>query len=452
MWWIESLVILVMIAFNGVFAAYEIALASISMGQLQGLVREGRRGARAALRMKERMEASLAVVQLGITLVGVTAAATGGAGAEETIEPVLREMGISENSAQILAIALVVAPLTVLTIILGELVPKVFALRNKQWVCLKLSLPLQWFSYGVWPAVWFLETVVSWIMSWSGKRRGVTDESGQEGAIQDLHGAAALARMARLIGHREEGIIVSASRLASTPLRRIMLPAEYIGMLTANQTLGEALISAHQEMHTRFPVTEQPGDPQQIIGYVNFKDLVAALRLAPRGPSLRNLVRHISSFPASHSVADTLEALIREHNHIALVREPDGTIVGMITLEDIVEELVGEIHDEFDRIPAHLNSAGPGWIAGGFVPLTKLRDVTGIELQRQNEKPIYTLNDWIVEYLGRPPRGGDEILSDGADILVRKVRNVLVQEAYVRRHEDDSVSRAEPKGTNGSSM
>jgi putative hemolysin len=450
-WWIESLVILVMIAFNGVFAAYEIALASISEGRLQGLAREGRRGARAALRMKERMEASLAVVQLGITLVGVTAAATGGAGAEELIEPKLLELGFSPNIAQILAIAMVVAPLTVLTIILGELVPKVFALRNKQWVCLKLSPPLQLFSYAVWPAVWSLENVVSWIMSWS-KNYGSTGDSGQEGTMQDLRGAAAVARMSRLIGHREEGIIVSASRLATTPLRRIMLPAEYIGMLTANQTLADALISAHQEMHTRFPVTERHGDPQHIIGYVNFKDLVAALRLAPRSPSLRNLIRHISSFPANHSVADALESLIREHNHIALVRETDGSIIGMITLEDIVEELVGEIHDEFDRIPTYLHAAGLGWIAGGFVPLTRLRDMTGIELQQQNEKPIYTLNDWIVEYLGRPPRGGDEILSDGADILVRKVRNVLVQEAYVRRHSEEEHERAKKSDQeNGSS-
>jgi putative hemolysin len=428
----ELFVISAMIAFNSIFAAYEIALASIHPGRLQALVNDGRRGARAALQMKQRMEASLAVVQLGITLVGAIAAATGGAGAEEMLEPVLLDAGFSRASSEILAIALVVAPLTIFTIILGELVPKVFALRNKEWVCLKLSPPMRWFSYAVWPAVWFLETVVRGIVSW-GKRGGTDDEDSQaEGAIQELHAAAALARMSRLIGQREQGIIVSASRLASTPLRRIMLPAEYIGMVTIHQSLSEALIAAHQEMHTRFPVTEVAGDPQRIIGYVNFKDLVAALRLMPQAPTLRNLMRSIHSFPADHSVADALEWLIRQHNHIALVREPNGHIIGMITLEDIVEELVGEIHDEFDRIPAHLTAAGPGWIAGGFVPLGKIHEVTGIELKPRDEKPIHTLNDWIVEHLGRPPRGGDSIECDEADVLVRKVRNVLVQEAFLR--------------------
>ena len=432
MWTIELIVIAVMIAFNSVFAGYEIALASVGVGRLQALVKDQRRGAAAALRMKQSMEASLAVVQLGITLVGAVAAATGGAGAEEWLEPVLRGWGFSAGVSQVLAIALVVAPLTVFTIILGELVPKVFALRNKEWVCLKLSPPMEWFSYSVWPAVWFLESAVKWIVrwgerSWKSGREGDTDEA----AIQDLRGAAAVARMSRLIGRREEGIIVSASRLAATPLRRIMLPAEYIGMLVATQSLSEALIAAHQEMHTRFPVTEEQGNPQRIIGYVNFKDIVAALRLAPLDPSLRNLVRRLRSFDADMSVADCLEHLMRERIHIALVRDADGKTVGMITLEDIVEELVGEIHDEFDRMPAHLTPAGQGWIAGGFVSLSELRETAGIELRPLNEKPIYTLNDWIGERLGRPPRGGDELEADSCRIVVRKTRQILVQEAYL---------------------
>lgn len=438
MWSIELIVIALMIASNSVFAAYEIALASIGIGRLHGLERAGRRGARSALRMKQRMEASLAVVQLGITLVGATAAATGGAGAEEAIEPMLREAGLSGGFAQFLAIALVVAPLTVVTIILGELVPKVFALRNKEWVCLTLSPPMQWFSYSVWPAVWFLEGAVSLIMKWS--QRGKESRAPDEAGVREIHEAAALARMSRLIGARQEGIIVSASRLAEIPLRRIMLPAQYIGMLDVNSSLSEALVAAHMEMHTRFPVTERAGDPDQIIGYANFKDIVAALRLSPESPTLRSLVRKLTSFDADTTVADCLEQLIRERNHIALVRDASGKTIGMVTLEDIVEELVGEIHDEFDRMPAHLTPAGDGWIAGGFVSLSQLREQTGIGLRPLTEKPPITLSDWIVERLGRPPRGGDEIVDQGCRVLVRKTRQALVQEAYVSHTEAENAA------------
>lgn len=434
MWTVELVVVAVMIALNSVFAGYEIALASVGPARLHSLVTQHRSGAAAALRMKENMEASLAVVQLGITLVGAVAAATSGAGAEETLEPVLRGWGVSETASQFLAIAMVVAPLTVVTIVVGELVPKVFALRNKEWVCLKLSPAMEWFSFSVWPAVWFLDRTVAGIMKWGERGWGAPGEEGTvEATIQELRAAASMARMSRMIGHREEGIIVSASRLAATPLRKIMLPAEYMGMLIADQTLAEALIAAHQGMHTRFPVTEEEGSPQRIIGYVNFKDIVAALRLSPHEASLRNLVRRLRSFNADTSVADCLEHLMRERTHIALIRDLRGEIVGMITLEDIVEEIVGEIHDEFDRMPAHLTPAGQGWIAGGFVSLGDLRATTGIDLRPVGEKPIYTLNDWIIEHLDRPPRGGDEVITDTCRVLVRKTRHVLVQEAYLQR-------------------
>lgn len=444
MWTVELAVIAVMIGFNSILAGFEIALASVGLGRLQALVEQRRSGAAAAMRMKQRMEASLAVVQLGINLVGATAAATGGAGAEETLEPLFRQWGLSPTAAQFLAIGVIVAPLTAITIVFGELVPKVFALRNKEWLCLKLSPAMEWFSISVWPAVWVLEHSVSIIMKLAEVIWPQRDASGRDATIQELHGAAAQARMSRLIGRREEGIIVSASRLANTPLQRIMLPAEFIGMLYADQSLADALVNAHQGMHTRYPVTEKEGDPQRIIGYVNFKDIVVALRLSPREPSLRGLIRQLASFPEQLSVATCLETMMRERNHIALVRGASGQVVGMVTLEDIVEELVGEIHDEFDRMPAHLIPAGKGWIAGGFVSLVQLRQRTGIDLQPPSEKPIYNLNDWIAEHLEHPPRGGDEIRTENYRIIVRKTRNILVQEAYVEQSRDHTAPASEP--------
>jgi putative hemolysin len=262
-----------------------------------------------------------------------------------------------------------------------------------------------------------------------------SDDGENKSIIQELHGAAAFARISRLIGQREEGIIMSASRLSSTPIKKIALPAEHIDMLVAEQTLSDALLAAHQNMHTRYPVTEEAGNAQRIIGYVNFKDIVANLRFAPHSSSFRKLIRFLGAFDVETPVSDCLERLIRERSHIALVKDRAGLIVGMVTLEDIIEELVGEIHDEFDRIPAHLNRAGDGWIAGGFVSLNQLREVAGISLKKMGDKPLYTLNDWIVESLGRPPRGGDSIKSDSWTIHVRKTRNVMVQEAYLSKNE-----------------
>ncbi len=442
MWGVELAVMAVMVALNGLFAGYEIALASVSLARLETLARENRAGARASLHMKKGMERSLAVVQLGITLFGAIAAATGGAGAEEQLVPLLQSVGVAAVLVEPLAIALVVIPLTVITIILGELVPKVFALRNKEWVCLRLSPTMSWIASSFWPVVWILEKPVALITRWGERRWRPGTEAGRSEAaeIQEIRALAALARTAQLIGAREENIIVSAARMSSRSVRESMLRAEHISMLDLESTLAESLIAAHLDLHTRFPVTQNAGDPQAILGYANFKDIVACMRLAAHNPSLRSIVRPIPSVRDQLTLSACLEQLIREHTHIALVRNDEGKVVGMITLEDIIEELVGEIQDEYDRLPSHIKSSGSDWVVGGGVSLARLAEATGIKLA--GEPAQRTLNEWVVAQLGRPVRGGDVVLHGDVSVIVRSVRRQHINEAQVSLHR-----RTEPQPT-----
>jgi putative hemolysin len=436
---VELIVMLAMIAFNSIFAAYEIALAAVSAARLQVLVGENRNGARAALYMKENVEASLAAIQLGITLFGAVAAATGGAGAEEQIAPWLqRHWGLASAWAELLAVAAVVIPLTAVTITFGELVPKVFALRNKEWACLTLSPAMRWFTFSVWPAVWFFETVVSAVTDWGERQfQRATGKTKSEAAeLQDLRAVAALARTSRLIGQREEGIILGAARLASRPVREIMLPAPAISMIDANAALADALIVAHLDMHTRFPVTERSSDPQGIIGYVNVKDIVAALRLSPQEASLRAIIRPLLSFHETETISACLERLLRDNAHIALVRKESESIAGLVTLEDIVEELLGDIKDEYDRPPAYATRSGTTWVVGGGISLARLRDRTGIDLGKDLPPTrAEVVSDWVTGHLGRPVRGGDIVERPGLRVVVRKVRRQQVLEAQVGRAE-----------------
>jgi putative hemolysin len=438
MWGVEIAVMLVMVAMNSVFAGYEIALASVSLTRLHVLVEENCHGAKAALYMKENMEASLAAVQLGITLFGAIAAATGGAGAKESIAPYLQgHLRVTPITADVLAISLVVLPLTVITIMFGELVPKVFALRNKEWLSLKLSPFMRWFVFSVWPAVWLFETSVTTIMNWGERRwrpkvNGGADAGGLE--LKELLAMASVARALRLIGSRQEGIILGAATLSSRPVRDIMLPAEHINMLHINATLAESLITAHLEMHTRFPVTESAGDPQAIIGYVSFKDIVAQMRLAPQQPSLRSILRPLPRLSENTPIARCLEALMRQHTHIALVCDHGGKILGMITLEDILEELVGDIQDEFDRLPSHALESGAGWIVGGGITLDRFQQLTGVDLTANSpENGALKLTDWVAAQLDHPPQGGDTIERNGLRLVVRKVRRKKVLEAQATR-------------------
>jgi putative hemolysin len=247
--------------------------------------------------------------------------------------------------------------------------------------------------------------------------------------LQELRAIAGLARTSRLIGPREENIILGAARLARRTLKEIMLPAEHIRMLMVDDPLVDNLIVAHLDMHTRFPVAERRDDPQSIVGYVTFKDIVAVLKLSPQEPSLRGILRKIPQYDQTIVISAALERLLREHTHISLVTDSAGTIVGLVTLEDIVEELVGDIQDEYDLLPVHVIRSGPGWVVGGGVTLGRLKELTGIDLPAGPE--IHNLNGWILERLPDPPEGGEVVKASGCRVLVRKIRRQRVLEAAI---------------------
>jgi putative hemolysin len=435
-------IILVMLVLNGVFAGYELALASVRTERLKQMVEQRRRGAAIALRMKNRMEASLAVVQLGITLVGAIAAATGGADAKEKLVPLIQKHLIQdEHLADIVALTCLVIPLAAVTIIVGELIPKVFALKNSELVVTILS-PAMWvFGLVVYPAVWLFEFVTKGVVTlFEGFLPSGSGD--QEVGLHELRAQVNLLRAGKVIGVQEERIIIQASRLSSIKVGEIMLPEDDIVMVIADAPLSENLIIAHMDLHTRFPVTAHKGDPQAIIGYVTFKDMMLLAKTHPGNPVLREVVRSLISLPMEMTLSDALRRMTAEHLHLALVRGEGGKVVGMITQEDIFEELVGDIQDEFDRLPKHISPSGNQLVVGGGVTLLQLRN----HLKRQelgaNLPPGTTLNDWLNHGREDPLRGGDTAVVDGVWAQVRKIRRRRITEALV----DPSGNPFEPRG------
>jgi len=428
----ELAIIGTMLLLNSIFAAYELALASIKPSRLKQLVENRVHGAAAALAMKDRMEASLAVVQLGITLVGAIAAATGGASAEESIGPYfVNRFGLSERVADIIALAILVVPLSAITIIAGELVPKVIALKNPELVCTLLSPAMRAFALVVFPAVWFLEMITSVIVGMIDRIVPKTHSPDAQSGLHELRAQVGLLRAGKVIGLQQERIILQASRLSGLKVRDIMLPASDIVMVGADSPLSENLVVAHLDLHTRFPVAEEAGDPQSIIGYVNFKEMVFLAKTHPGNPKLREITRPLVSLPADLLVSQALERMLGEHVHLAVVRDRGGEIVGLLTQEDIFEELVGDILDEFDRLPRHVARSGRQWVAGGGAPLGRLREA----LARPDLGPglvaSTSLNDWLNHGRAERLKGGDQLVLDGVWVLVRKVRRKQVTEALL---------------------
>ncbi len=428
---VELFVIVAMLAVNAVFSCYEMALASVSRARLEVLRQAGRRGARCAVYMKERLEGSLAVIQLGITLAGVIAAATGGAAVEERLAPWLVGLvGVSSGAAEFLALMLFVIPLSGVTIVFAELVPKMVGINNKEGVVLALSPSMKVVSGLFYPVVFVFEATVKRVMR-MGQDRGTREQAAQDRTgLLELRAAASLARAMRIIGPMEERIVVSAVQLSARTVADAMSSERDVAMIPVGASLAEALIQAHMHMHTRYPVCMEPGDPQSISGYVTFKDIVTALRVDPGGTGLRGIVRPIRHIPVATTLAQALTDMVRDRVHIALVT--DGARVrGLITMEDIVEELVGDIRDEYDRLPAHLNAIGGGWLAGGGVLLGQLATAMGGTVLAGMDGKL-TLAEWVERARELSPRSGDTLEVGGVVIMVRKVRRNRVAEAVVR--------------------
>jgi putative hemolysin len=249
--------------------------------------------------------------------------------------------------------------------------------------------------------------------------------------IHELRAAVSLARTSKLMGEREEKIVLAAAHLSTHIARDIMIPAQDISMVYSGSTLAQALVKAHLDMHTRFPVCMVENDPQTIERYLNFKDIVSALRVNPTDPTVKGISRPITRVSGNTPLSKLLETMIQDKTHIVVVVSDENKIVGLITLEDIIEELVGEIEDEFDRLPTHIHPCPSGWIMGGGVLMTTAATTAGLDWSAKFTGKVPTLAEWCVQTYGSSLNGGETIQSDGIRIVPRKFRRRKVSEAIV---------------------
>ncbi len=429
---LEIIIILVTLLLNCAFAGFELALATVSLGRLRMLTELKRHGASAALAMKGRMEGSLAVVQIGMTLAAATAAATGGAGANEYLSPWLqRTFGITPQSGDVLAVALVVIPLSAVTIIVAELVPKTLAIKHSEWVCLTLAPVMRVLAYVIYPAVVVCEGATRGIVRLVERLMPASVGGAYEMGLAELRAQARALRTGSIIGAEQEQIILGASNLSRTRVADAMVDAGDVAMLSTDASLADHLVVIHLEAYTRFPVTRTPGDPQGIIGYVNAKEMLFLAKNHPEDPSIVRIVRPLVEVRADVTIGEAFTRMMQEHIHLALVRDAEGKVSGLITIEDILEELVGDIQDEFDRMPRNVTPSGSQWVVGGGATLGALRQATGRADLGADLPDELSLNEWLDRAHPEPFRNGDVILLGGLSLLVRKVRRRKLREALV---------------------
>ncbi len=317
----------------------------------------------------------------------------------------------------------------------GELIPKVFAIENKEWVCLRLSPVMRLFTWTIWPLASFFEECVKSMLKLA--RLVFKDKIQEWGDIPGFHelqAAVSLARTKRLMGAREERIVLSAAKLSRRQIHDIILPATEISTIPSHLSLAEGLLRAHVDLHTRFPICAVENDPQTIEGYITFKDLVTALKMHSTTPTVKGIARPIKWILADTPISQVLEQMMREKLHIALVSSQENKVLGLMTLEDLIEELVGDIEDEADSLPTHMHPTSGGWIMGGGVPMNAISSRLGVPWSASfAHEHTLRLADWCVSVLHRPLKKGETLRAQGMHVTVRKLRRRKLAEAFVSK-------------------
>ncbi|WP_161602436.1 CNNM domain-containing protein [Tautonia marina] len=314
-----------------------------------------------------------------------------------------------------------------------EILPKTMGVRyNRQlapWIAQPLAILIKVLS----PILWLIHFINRPFQP--RREKGKPDAT-----IEEIAALAGLARLSNLIGSHQERIIKETTRLTTKRVEHLMIPVEDVAFLSTEQTVDEAIGVAQATPHTRFPVCEE-SDVDRVIGYVNFKDLITHSRSGYEVGSLREIIRPMHVTSPEEQASDLLKVYVEQHVHIAIVRDDGGKTLGLITLEDIIEELVGELEDEYPVVsmPRMIQARGDGaWVVGGGVTVGELGDRLGKTLSDSE----VTVSNWLAQRLSHPPRPGETYREGGLHFAVRRIRRGQVFEVLVQ--SDTTEDRTTP--------
>ena len=264
------------------------------------------------------------------------------------------------------------------------------------------------------------------------------EEEDKEATMNELAALVRLAGISKLLDKNQMRILEEASKLRRRTAREVMIPVNQVTFLSCEQSINEALLVADTDPHTRFPLLEN-ANIDDIVGYVNFKELVSLERVNPKNPTLAGIARKVFFVNEKVTLANVLRLFVNEHAHMAIVRSDTDHTLGLITMEDIVEELVGDLEDEFDnRLPSYVHPMGLDvFLFGGGV---RMRTVLAeLKLDTLAVPETMTVSAWMLEqFEGRLPSPGEKLTYEDWDFIVRRIRREKIFDVNVNRHGESA--------------
>jgi len=398
--------IAVLVLLNGFFVAAEFALVKVRSTQLDPLIEQGNNRARVAKRLVENLDASLSAAQLGITLASLGLGWYAEPIFAALMKPVLGWFQVeSEQVRHSISFAVGFTLITFLHITAGEQAPKSLAIKKSLPTALWIALPLMWFQRVSYPFIWVLNHASLWILSKFGiEPAGEHEMAHSEEELRLMVSGSQHHGAGESLGRR---IVLNAFDLRRRLVRDVMRPRHQITGLDTELTTEECLELAEQTRFSRFPLCEA-GDLDRTIGVIHIKDLYAARRGGARtGRDLVRYARKLVYVPELAPLEKLLAMFLEKRLHFAMVVDEYGGTTGMVTLENVLEELVGQIQDEFDQEkPMKTAHEGGGWDLDGALPLHEFEELVGEPVRAEG---VSTLSGWVTMKLGGFPREGNRL-------------------------------------------
>jgi putative hemolysin len=430
MLYLELTITLVLILINGLLAMAELAVVSSRRGRLQALVDREVVGARRALALAEDPGKFLSTVQIGITLVGVLSGAFSGATLGLRLGLTLTEFGIPFGFAEPFGVGLVVAAITYVSLIVGELVPKQIALRRPEQIAVRVAPAMTILARISSPLVWLLDAsgrALLWVLGQhSREKENVTDE--------EIHILVAEAEKAGVIEPGERAMISGVMRLGDRPVRGVMTPRREVEMIDLSQDPEDIRKAILDSAHSRLPAHE--GVPDEMLGVIQAKDLLDAY-MAGRRPNVRDHVRVAPTVSDTADALDVVNIINQSPVHIALVHDEYGHFEGIVTNADILEAIIGVSQtDEGPVIPDAVQRDDGSWLIEGHMAADEMADRLAIAIP--HERAYHTAAGFVLNRVGHLPGIGEAFNDQGwrfevMDLDGRRIDKILATRLSKRR-------------------
>ncbi|MDQ2919076.1 MAG: hemolysin family protein [Verrucomicrobiota bacterium] len=428
-----------LVLLNGFFVACEFSIIKVRISQLDALVEEGNTSAVFARHVRSHLDAYLSATQLGVTLASLALGWIGEEFLEQMLEPFFGVLGVHSHAiVTAIAVALAFFGITFLHIVFGELAPKYIAIANPLPVALRLVRPLGGFYVLFKPAIWLLhkssnlllrkmlriQPVPSSELAHSEEElRLILDQSEQSDEVSTLG----------------RDILVNALDMRRRVVRDIMTPRGEVIYLDTEQTFDENVRTALESRHTRFPLCRAHLD--ETLGLIHIKELVPLMRA--QHPDLMSIRRDVHSVPEMMSLEKLLNLFLTKHAHLAMVVDEYGGSVGMVTLENVLEELVGDIQDEFDKETEEFRELNENeFVIEGSVGLYELQDLAGLTLESAD---VSTIGGYVTHLLGHLPKQGEQVQIEDYRVTVTKTDGRRVEQLHFRKSSDAALQEQSAK-------